>query len=206
VYSQEGNTPIDLIHFLLVPCPPFRTRSPGVNQQYSKAAAFAGGRIKSMYPASELWAKPLVTPKNGAAIVLFNRGGLVLGETPEGASPLPPHCTDPKSPLPPCTGCFLDYDKPHLSPCNDNVTASTGAAEMVLDFADVPASWLGLASTTASGAIACDVYDIYGCPQAGCTTEGAAKGAALGRFKGQWSATVPPHGSRFLRLSGCSSA
>jgi hypothetical protein len=183
-----------------------------VNQQYSEAEAFAGGRIKSVYPASELWAKPLVKPKNGAAVVLFNRGGMVLGVTPPStSSPLPPHCTDPHSTLPPCTGCFVDADKPQLSPCNDNVTASTGAVEIVLDFNDLPASWLGLSahptsaeSKGASGTTACDVYDIYGCPQTGCTTEGAAKGVALGRFTGSWSATVPPHGSRFLRVSGCS--
>jgi hypothetical protein len=29
---------------------------------------------------------------------------------------------------------------------------------------------------------------------------------ALGRFTGRWSAIIPPHGSRFLRVSGCSKA
>lgn len=177
----------------------------GVNQQYSTEAAFAGGRIKSWFPALELWAKPLVKPENGAAVVLFNRGGLVMGEST--GQPMQPHCFDPESTLGPCVGCFIDVDSPQLAPCNDNVTASSGATVMVLEFADVPASWLGLSATAeGAGSIACDVFDIYGCPQAGCGTDGAAQGSSLGRFTEKWSATVPPHGSRFLRLENCTAA
>ena len=43
-----------------------------INQQYSENAAYAGGRIKSVFPAQELWAKPLVVPKDGVAVVLFH--------------------------------------------------------------------------------------------------------------------------------------
>ena len=190
----------------------------GVNQQYSSAAQFAGGRIKSMFPASELWAKPLETPQHGVAVVLFNRGGTAIGEST--GLPLQPHCFDPNSSLGPCVGCFIDAGKSALAPCNDNVTASSGAATVALEFSDIPPAWLGLASTapvdpaagsgsgSGSRQIACDVFDVFGCPQeaAGCGTVGAAKGAALGRFTAGWNATIPPHGSRFLRLSGCARA
>lgn len=175
-----------------------------VNQQYSTAAMFAGGRIKSMFPASELWAKPLNKPKHGAAVVLFNRGGTAIGEST--GMPMQPHCFDPESTLGPCVGCFIDTGKSDLAPCNDNVTASSGALQVALLFSDVPSAWLGLASTTVTtevGPITCDVFDVYGCPHDGCGTEGAAKGLALGRFTHGWNATIPPHGSRFLRLSGC---
>lgn len=176
-----------------------------INQQYSESAAYAGGRIKSVFPAQELWAKPLVIPKDGVAVVLFNRGGLVMGVN--AGQPLQPHCSDPTSTLGPCTGCFIDQDAPQLSPCNDNVTASSGAQALTLDFADLNASWLGLsgpADGSSHGSISCDVFDVFGCAAASCSTTGAAKGAGLGRFTGNFSATIPPHGSRFLRLSGCS--
>ena len=182
--------------------------------RYSAAAMYAGGRIKTMFPASELWAKPLERPKHGAAVVLFNRGGSAIGEST--GEPMQPHCFDPHSTLGPCVGCFIDYGKSALAPCNDNVTASSGAARIDLVFSDLPAAWLGLSSTAATrgsargsaaveatGPIACDVFDVYGCPQDGCDTTGAAKGASLGRFTSGWHATIPPHGSRFLRLSGC---
>jgi hypothetical protein len=187
-----------------------------VDQQYSAEAAFAGGRIKAEFPAKELWAKPLAVwdnaPARSAAVVLLNRGGTAVGISP---AELPDHCT--ADPSQPCNGCFIDADQPQLSPCDDNVTASTGAAELVLKFADLPRSWLGLGPDSADGTdgggggsggggISCNVYDIYGCPHAGCTTRGAAQGVALGRFVGQWAATIPPHGSRFLRLSGCTAS
>jgi hypothetical protein len=47
----------------------------------------------------------------------------------------------------------------------------------------------------ARGLIACDVFDVFATPQ---------YGKALGRFQGMYMAEkIPPHGSRFLRLSGC---
>jgi hypothetical protein len=113
-------------------------------------------------------------------------------------------------------GCFIEQDKSALAPCNDNVTSTTPPVEMTLDFADdIPPSWLGLTSSAAGGqagqgdgaggVISCDVFDVYGCPAAGpCGTDGAAKGLALGRFTGNFSAMIPSHGVRFLRLSGCS--
>ena len=178
-----------------------------INQQYSERAAFAGGRISSVYPAKETWAKPLAKPAGGVAVVLFNRGGTVMGDS--AGQPLQPHCFDPESTLGPCTGCFIDQDAPQLSPCDDNATASSGAAALSVDFASINASWLGLSVVPAGGGlgdggkVACDVFDVFGCPVAGCGTASAAKGVALGRFTGSFSATIPPHGSRFLRLSGC---
>lgn len=177
-----------------------------VNQQYAQGVGFAGGRIKAMFPATEIWAKPLMTPNHSAAIVLFNRGGRVFGVSPPGSNPLPPFCRDPESPIGPCTGCFIDQDKPHLSPCDDNVTASTGATDVEFLFSDVPSEWLGLSHTQDEGTldISCDIFDIYGC-RVTCTPGGEAnKGVSLGRFKTSWSAIIPPHGSRFLRLTNCS--
>lgn len=75
---------------------------------------------------------------------MFNRAGTVVGEIPDGEPPRPPHCTDPRSTLGPCTGCFLDSDKPVLAPCDDNVTASTGAQKIEVEFARLPPAWIGL--------------------------------------------------------------
>ena len=58
-----------------------------VNQEYSTAAAFAGGRIAHEAPGKELWAKPL--PNNTVAVVLLNRGGVAVGELCPGCT-LPP--------------------------------------------------------------------------------------------------------------------
>ena len=47
----------------------------------------------------------------------------------------------------------------------------------------------------AAGVVSCDVFDILATPKAG---------KSLGKQSGDsWSAVVPPHGVRFLRLSGC---
>ena len=129
---------------------------------------------------------------------------VVYGEST--GQPIQPHCSDPESTLGPCVGCFIDQDKSALAPCNDNVTSTTPPIKMTLAFSDISPSWLGLMTRTPIGQkVACDVFDVYGCPAAGCGTDGAAKGVALGRFTESWSAMVPSHGVRFLRLSGCSS-
>ena len=39
--------------------------------------------------------------------------------------------------------------------------------------------------------------------QAGCGKADAGKGLALGTFERVWSALVPPHGVRFLRVGAC---
>ena len=165
-----------------------------INQYYSTEHAFAGGRLATFPPARELWAKPL---HNGAAVVLFNRGGIAIGQRVAGAPPLPPHCNDPESTLPPCTGCFSQGDQPWTAPCDDNATASSGAQTLTLSTDQLPREWLTSSMQQArevGAPLVCDVYDIFAA---------AAKGAPLGRFS-EWSATVPPHGVRFLRLANCS--
>lgn len=165
-----------------------------VDQEYSTAAGFAGGRIASKPQAQELWAKPL--PNLTVAVVLFNRGGTVIGTTPAGADPPPPHCSDPTKPL--CTGCFVNDDRPWLAPCDDNATASTGAQVLSFSLEQIPRKWLTAGRQAAGGTgaqISCDIFDIFAT---------AKQGKDLGRIKGKWSATVPPHGVRFLRLSNCS--
>ena len=170
-----------------------------VNQDYVAELAFAGGRIASQPTAKELWAKPL--SNHSAAVVLFNRAGTVVGQAVEGGPPRPPHCTDPESTLPPCTGCNLHGDQPWTAPCDDNATASSGAQTLSLSLAQLPREWLRAGAETSAGvgkaeiALECDVFDIFG-------TVGVGK--AIGRTSGGvWSATVPPHGVRFLRLSNC---
>ena len=108
------------------------------------------------------------------------QAGTVIGEIPDGEPPLPPHCSDPHSTLGPCTGCFVDGNKPVLAPCDDNTTASVGAQKIALDFDRLPAAWIGLPEH-GHGAITCDIYDIF-----------AAKsgGSGLGTFTASWSATV----------------
>lgn len=166
-----------------------------VNQQYNQKIGYAGGRLWSALYGKELWAKPLVKPTHSVAVVLFNRAGTVIGEVPKGTSPLPPYCHNSTSQNGPCTGCFLDYDKPWLSPCNDNVTASVGAQLFEFYFNTLPHSWIGLTDNiNGIEKISCDIYDIFAT---------AAEGALLGRFTDSWSATIPPHGVRFLRLSNC---
>jgi len=122
-----------------------------VDQLYDDDAQFAGGRLASWPPGRELWAKPL--PDKRAAVVLFNRAGDVIGETPEGADPKPAHCTDPHSTMPPCRGCYVNDDRPWLAPCDDNATASTGAQTIALPQAALPRAWLvGRAATGPSSA------------------------------------------------------
>lgn len=164
-----------------------------VDQQYHAGHAYAGGRIWSAPGGKEVWAKPLVTPPDSVAVVVVNKAGVAKGVVVEG-TPLPPHCHDPNSTLGPCLGCFVNAHAD--SPCNDNVTASVGAQAITLPFSAVPAAWLGLAEAEAgsAGGATCDVFDIFATNN---------KGASLGSFTGSWSAVIPPHGSRFLRLSNC---
>ena len=163
-----------------------------VNQVYDAQHAFAGGRIATFAPARELWGKPL---GNGTvAVVLLNRGGKAIGEHVEGAGPLPPHCKDPKKPE--CTGCFLASDQPQLSPCDDNITASSGAQTLTLNLDQIPKEWLRVSEEADMNITSCEVFDIFATPHTG---------VSLGRLS-KFSAVVPPHGVRFLRLSDCSSA
>eukprot|EP01050_Picozoa_sp_SAG11_P006851 SAG11_NODE_551_length_8587_cov_6.916951_3_plen_172_part_00 len=164
-----------------------------VDQDYEIEFAFAGGRIASEPTAKELWAKPL--PNRTAAVVLFNRAGMAIGQAVEGGPPTQPHCTDPESTLPPCTGCNLHGDQPWTAPCDDNITASSGAQTLTLSLTQLPRAWLTATIDVAVG-LECDVFDIFAT---------AGKGAAMGRTSGgEWSAMVPPHGVRFLKLSNCS--
>ena len=157
-----------------------------VNQEYSAAAAFAGGRIHTSAPARELWAKPL--PNYTAAVVLLNRGGKVVGKH---TMPLPPECHKGKE----CTGCYLPSDQPWLAPCDDDTDASSGAQEISFDVDQLPRAWLvgPSAPENGHGQLQCDVFDIFATPH---------KGASLGRTD-KLSEMVPPHGSRFFKLSNC---
>ena len=165
-----------------------------VNQIYSTVHAYAGGRLWTDFFGREVWAKPLV-PDGTLAIVLFNRAGFVVGETPAGNAPMPPFCSDPNSTNYPCVGCFVDDDKPWLAPCDDNVTASAGQQELSVDFARLPRAWLG-PEVRPHGSISCSAFDIFAT---------AAQGKDIGRFDGAFRATIPPHGVRFLLLSDCRS-
>ena len=161
-----------------------------VNQIYDAKHAFAGGRIATSAPARELWGKPL---GNGTvAVVLLNRGGKAIGEIDERVGPLPRNCKDPTKPE--CTGCYIPSDLPQLSPCDDNATASTGAQTLTLNLDQIPKEWLGASEESDTKIASCEFFDIFATPHAG---------ASLGRLS-TFSAVVPPHGVRFLRLSDCS--
>jgi hypothetical protein len=172
-----------------------------VNQQYSAAAAFAGGRINTSAPAKELWAKPL--PNNTVAVVLLNRGGTAIGVLPPGQE-LPPMCH--KAGGKQCVGCNLPGDQPWLAPCDDNATASSGAQTLAFSTAQVPRAWLvGGADEgqRAEGAavsddppLSCTFFDIF-------PDDSPHKGKALAGKMAAYSAMVPPHGVKFLLLSNC---
>ena len=95
-------------------------------------------------------------------------------------------------------GFKCSVDQPIDSPCTDDPALSTGAQQMILDFALLPPRWLGL---TGDGDIGhrgavteCSIFDVFDTP---------GRGRRLGRFKSrELSAVIPPHGSRFLILSG----
>lgn len=165
-----------------------------INQEYqTDGASFAGGRLATWPVGRELWAKPL--PGRAAAVVLFNRAGTVFGVTPSGADPKPPHCSDPNSTLAPCHGCFVNDDRPWLSPCDDDAAASIGAQKVTFHTDQLPRDWLVLDenATVPGSPLVCDIFDIF---------DTAAAGKTLGRFS-TWSAVVPPHGVRFIKLTGC---
>lgn len=168
-----------------------------VDQQYSPTVGFGGGRIATQSNARELWAKPL--PNHSVAVVLFNRAGTVIGEFPaKGVDPnyKPKHCDDPTQP--PCTGCYINDDRMWLAPCDDNMTASSGAQTLSFDLDKIPREWLmsssDIATSTSGGSLSCKAFDIF---------DTAQRGKSLGTIHGTWSAVVPPHGVRFLRLSNC---
>jgi hypothetical protein len=159
-------------------------------------------------------------------VVLLNRFGAAIGNFEH---PDKPHGGIPEA-FAPYPGCFITDERTShgesASPCDDNATATSGAQQMTLDFSVLPRSWLGLpeqrpsksapsrggdskggrggeeASSSSNNetnametmVISCDVYDILATP---------GLGAALGRYSGGWSAMVPPHGVKFLRLGNC---
>jgi hypothetical protein len=87
-----------------------------------------------------------------------------------------------------------------LAPCDDNATASSGAQTLSFDLDQIPREWLLSAADFSpavgegSGSLSCDLFDIFDTPH---------QGKSLGTIDGTWSAVVPPHGARFLRLSNC---
>ena len=154
-----------------------------VNADYNAGIGFAGGRIWSAPVGKEVWAKPLLDGQ--AAVVLLNRAGLASGVALGDRNPY----------FAPYAGCFDLHGRSDaiLSPCDDNATASHGAQTLALDLDLIPRSWIALPASP--GVVSCEVFDILATPHAG---------EALGRHDGDsWSALVPPHGVRFLRVSDC---
>ena len=124
-------------------------------------------------------AKPL--PGGAVAAVLFNRNGSTRG------------CANP--------------DKQTIElPCDDDpALVEAGQQEIVLEFASLPSSWLGLGDDSAAaggGTVKCSVADIF--PPSPSNASGPAHEKDLGSFSGSYRATVPPHGVNFVRVSGCS--
>jgi hypothetical protein len=161
-----------------------------VNAAYNAGAMFAGGRIWTGPPGKEMWAKPLSS--GTAAVVLVNRGGLASGVA----------LGQRNAAFAPFAGCFDLHGNADaiLAPCDDNTTASHGAQTISLDLSRIPRSWLGLSTSLdgddGSGVVSCELFDILATPK---------KGKSLGKITGDsWSAVIPPHGSKFLRLSKCS--
>jgi hypothetical protein len=152
-----------------------------VNQGYD---GFAGDRIATEATGKEIWAKPL--RNHTTAVVLFNRNGTTY------------KCMAASS---------------IEAPCDDVPNATSGAQAITLLFdqladhtylSPLPAAEaLKLSTTTASGgrgsgAIACDIVDVYG--------PTGASSIPLGRFVHNYTTVVPPHGSAFLIVGNCSTA
>jgi hypothetical protein len=160
----------------------------------------AGGRVWSGPVGKEVWAKPL--QPGVVAVVLLNRYGTAVGNFQE---PQLPHGGIPTA-FAPYPGCYITNGDSMLSPCDDNLTATSGAQQLTLDYSVLPAAWLGLPSSGTGSvdggggdgrggkSVSCDLFDILATTHAG---------AALGHHPSGWSATVPPHGVRFLRLENC---
>ena len=118
------------------------------------------------------------------AVVLLNRDGLALVEDPAA-----------------CNGCGpCNINRPIEAPCDDNATASVGAQTVTLDFGLLPSQWLlaagGEQQQQAKGLRSCEVFDVFATPR---------EGATLGRMS-SFAPHLPPHGSRFVLLRGCTSA
>lgn len=158
-----------------------------VNSYYSQQEKFAGGRIWSGPPGKEMWGKPL--EPGTAAVVLLNRGGLASGNRVNG-----PASNDGLD------GCFDMHGRSDaiLAPCDDNVTASSGAQVIALNLSAIPRAWLGLSLQDrdgGGGTVSCELFDILATANAG---------KSLGRRKGSaFAPVVPPHGVRFVRVSNC---
>lgn len=146
-----------------------------VDQEY---AGFAGDRMWTAAVGKEIWAKPLLNGR--AAAVLFNRNG-----------------TTSK-----CDVVGVGHMGSLKCPCDDNVTESSGAQDLTLRFDVLPTHWLlGQQTSVRQGGagISCEVRDIF-------SGETGAVGKDLGRFTSAFhAAAVPPHGSRFVLLSNCTS-
>ena len=153
-----------------------------VDQAYTNG--FAGDRIASEASGKEIWAKPLVG--HTTAVVLFNRAGQTF------------KCMATSS---------ID------APCDDYPNATSGAQPITLDFAVLaehadlsplpPAAELERLRSVTRGAggggdVACDVVDVYG-PHGDSSVP-------LGRFTGNFTRVIPPHGVAFLLVGNCSVA
>ena len=174
-----------------------------VNQAYSKEHSFAGDRMWSAPVGQELWAKPL--GEGVVGVVLFNRDG----DACTNATKYNPYHRNVTCGKPGGSKCCTSDGDPMDAPCTDDPELSTGAQVMALDYSVLPMAWFsrtsgstpamlssdGAKSSAILNDMQCDVFDIFAT---------AAKGKALGRYhSGGFSALVPPHGCRFLRVSNC---
>lgn len=144
-------------------------------------------RVNQQYSASaafaggRIWTLPggkelWAKPLEGgsAAVVLFNRGGHT----------------------PPCS-----VNAAIEAPCDDDPSLPDywGAQTVAMRFGDLPSTWLfsdePVFHATGLADVECDVFDVFAT---------AAAGKAIGRHAGGFEAMIPPHGVRFLILSGCS--
>jgi len=79
------------------------------------------------------------------------------------------------------------------APCTDDPARSSGTQNITVRFDEVfPAKWFGLKHGDVDWH--CIVFDIFATPR---------KGQLLGRYWNTFHAEVLPHGSKFLRISNC---
>lgn len=86
------------------------------------------------------------------------------------------------------------------APCDNNATQVSGAQNINFNFDVLPVHWmLGMKPKhETQSVLACNVRDVFAGPNSGSAED-------LGRFLGHFVAQeVPPHGSRFLIISNCS--